>query len=402
LLNIHFATERYPEKVARRLRAVNITALLGAAIATIYAILRWTLAPPDRWAIAAGHAVAAIGFLAVPLLQRFGALVGPIALILVGYAYIFWISTVLGTDGGTYFFYLAAAALSILFFGLEHVRIALVVAVGAVALIIVLHVILPRDVGLSLPAGLFYVNFVPNLIASSIILFVVVFYAVRQAARAEETAERERARSDSLLENILPPRVAEQLKERPGREIADAYPEASILFADMAGFTARASDTAPTELVHFLNGVFTKLDALVERHGLEKIKTTGDAYLVVSGAPDRRPDHAAALADFALAARAVLTGLVDPKGRPVAVRVGIASGPVVAGVVGTKKFFYDVWGDAVNVASRMESTGAPGKIQVSPEAYERLKDAFVLEPRGAIEVKGKGAMQTWFLVGRKS
>ena len=180
--------------------------------------------------------------------------------------------------------------------------------------------------------------------------------------------------------------------------IADEYEEASILFADMAGFTARASDTAPDDLVQFLNRVFTDFDRLVERHGLEKIKTTGDAYMVVSGVPVPRPDHAEALAQLALEMRDAAKELRDPHGRGVPIRIGISSGPVVAGVVGTRKFFYDVWGDAVNVASRMETTGAVGKIHVSHETYERLKEDFVLEDCGEIEVRGKGRMRTWFLV----
>jgi class 3 adenylate cyclase len=200
----------------------------------------------------------------------------------------------------------------------------------------------------------------------------------------------------------LPPRVAERLKDRVGAEIADAYADASILFADMGGFTARASDTTPEDLVRFLNSVYTRLDGLVERHGLEKIKTTGDAYMVVSGVPEPLPDHALALADLALDMRDALSGLVDPKGRMVPVRIGIASGPVVAGVVGTRKFFYDVWGDAVNTASRMESTGEAGKIQIAPRTRELLADRFVLEERGVIEVRGKGPMRTWFLIGRNA
>jgi len=159
--------------------------------------------------------------------------------------------------------------------------------------------------------------------------------------------------------------------------------------------------TTPEELVRFLNGVYTKLDSLVERHGLEKIKTTGDAYMVVSGVPEPRPDHAAELADLALDMRDALAGLTDPKGRAVPVRIGIASGPVVAGVVGTRKFFYDVWGDAVNTASRMESTGEAGKIQVAPATRELLAGRFELQERGIIEVRGKGPMQTCFLIGRK-
>lgn len=260
---------------------------------------------------------------------------------------------------------------------------------------------MPRDTGFVSPTLLFVTNFTATVIFNSAILYGIIFYAVRQMERAEAAAEREHKRSEGLLLNILPPRIAERLKGGKNAEIADAYEEASILFADMAGFTSRAADTSPEELVRFLNGLFTGLDALVERHGLEKIKTSGDAYMVVSGVPLARPDHVNALADLALDMREAVAGLVDPKGRAVPVRIGIACGPVVAGVVGTRKFFYDVWGDAVNVASRMESTGIPGRIQVSPEVYENLKNEFELECRGPVDIKGKGKMLTWFLMDRK-
>jgi adenylate cyclase len=202
--------------------------------------------------------------------------------------------------------------------------------------------------------------------------------------------------------NILPAAVANRLKAPVHQVIADKYEEASILFADMAGFTAGASDTAPADLVGFLNEVFTAFDRLVERHGLEKIKTTGDNYMVVSGVPVPRPDHAAALVKLALEMLDAAERIHDPNGREVSIRIGIASGPVVAGVVGVKKFFYDVWGDAVNVASRMESTGVPGRIQVSPETYDYVKDQFEFESRGPIDVKGKGKLTTWLLTGPKT
>jgi adenylate cyclase len=158
----------------------------------------------------------------------------------------------------------------------------------------------------------------------------------------------------------------------------------------------------PVDLVSFLNRVFTAFDQLVERHGLEKIKTTGDAYMVVSGVPTPRPDYVGALAQLALDLRDAANDLLDRQGRNAPIRIGIGIGPVAAGVIGTRKFFYDVWGDAVNVASRMESTGVIGKIQVSQDIYERLTGEFLLESRGVIDVKGKGEMQTWFLIGRKA
>jgi adenylate cyclase len=400
-LNLRFSrygTETYPEKVARRLRAVNVAVLISAIASSFFALQRLLAGPPGQWKY---PAIGTLVFLSIPLLHRFGQLAAPLALLGFGYVWIFWLSSTVGTDGGTYFFYLTAAALGILIFGTERVVLSIVVCVLNVAAIILLHIVVPRDTGLMPPKPLFYVTFIFNLLGSTALLYGIVFYAVRQLAHAEQAAEHERQRSESLLLNILPPSVIERLKDKAGAEIADAFPQASILFADMAGFTARASDTAPDELVRFLNGVYTGIDTLVERHGLEKIKTTGDAYMVVSGVPLPLADHAGALADLALDILEALTGLVDSKGRAVPLRMGIASGPVVAGVVGTRKFFYDVWGDAVNVASRMESTGVAGKIQVAPTTHKLICDSFEFEERGVIEVRGKEPMRTWFLIRRK-
>jgi adenylate cyclase len=239
------------------------------------------------------------------------------------------------------------------------------------------------------------------ILISAGVLLTIVAFALDEAAHAEAAAEREYERSERLLVNILPSAIAARLKSEGGAVIADRHDEASILFADMAGFTAQASDTEPDDLVKFLNRVFSDFDRLVERHGLEKIKTTGDAYMVVSGVPVARPDHAQALAALALEMRDAASGWRDAHGRSVPIRMGLSCGPVVAGVVGTRKIFYDVWGDAVTVAARMETTGAAGKIQVSQDIYKRLRDDFELESRGEIDVKGKGRMSTWFLLARK-
>ena len=163
----------------------------------------------------------------------------------------------------------------------------------------------------------------------------------------------------------------------------------------------RASEITPCDLVAFLDRLYTEFDLLVDRHGLEKIKTTGDAYMVVSGVPQPRADHAEALAHLALDLAESVAQMRDPQGRGVAMRIGLASGPVVAGVVGSRRFFYDVWGDAVNVASRMESTDPTGHIQVPQNLYERLRDEFAFVERGDIDIKGKGVMHTWYLVGRR-
>ena len=396
--NIRYGTEGYPEKIARRLRAFNFVVWLAASVPAVMVFVRLLT---GKWLVAAADVLVVAAYASMPLLHRFGPLVAPLVFLSLAFVVLFWVTWLVGTNGGERIGFLVAAALSILVIGTEHYLITIAIGIVSVAVIFLTEILLPRNSGFASPTLLFYTNFAGSIFLSTAAIYSIIFYAVRQMENAEEKAELEHRRSEGLLVNILPSGIAERLKDNPNSEIADAFSEASILFADMAGFTARTSDTTPEELVRFLNAVYSKLDALVERHGLEKIKTSGDAYMVVSGVPQPRPDHAGALADLALDMRGALAGLVDPKGRPVPVRIGIASGPVVAGVVGTRKFFYDVWGDAVNTASRMESTGEAGKIQVSSDTRERLADHFELVERGVIEVRGKGPMQTWFLLGRK-
>jgi adenylate cyclase len=392
--NIRFGTEGYPENIARRLRATNILIWTLSASCAFFALWR-LLDGQAHWKYTA---LVSLAYALLPLLHRFSPLAAPLTVVAIGYTFIFLIASLIGTDGGIEYFYFTAAALGILIVGTEQVTLTVLVGALAAGGIIGLHTFLPRDTG----RIYLYGNFIANVIGSSVMLYSIVFYAVRQLTRAEERADYEHQRSETLLLNILPPQVAQRLKEHPEQTIADAYPEASILFADMAGFTELASDVTPKELVGFLNDVYTKLDRLVEQHDLEKIKSAGDAYIVVSGVPKPMLEHADALAELALAIRDSLVGLVDPKGRRVPVRIGIASGSVVAGVVGTRKLFYDVWGDTVNMASRMESTGVPGQIQVAPATYALLKDRFDFTARDPIEVRGKGYTQTWFLTGPKS
>jgi adenylate cyclase len=395
LPNTHYGTERYPEKIARRLRATNIAAWIGAGTVGFFAVSRF-FQGFGHWKYAALVSLA-LGL--APVLHRLGPLAAPLALTAVVYTWSFWLSINGGVTSGTTFFYFTAGALAILLVGAERVFLCVLLGGVAVALLLVAHLGVSLRGPPLIPAT--PLTFAVNALSSSAILFVVVIYAVRQFTRAEERAEREHQRSEGLLLNILPRSIAERLKERPDVAIADAFPSASILFADMAGFTARASNMTPQDLVRFLNSVYTQIDSLVERHGLEKIKTTGDAYMVVSGVPEFQPDHAVRIAHLALEIRDALTMQVDPKGQAAPMRIGIASGPVVAGVIGTRKFFFDVWGDAVNTASRMESTGEAGKIQVAQETYELLADGFVLEERGVIDVRGKGQMRTWFLIERR-
>ncbi len=274
-------------------------------------------------------------------------------------------------------------------------------AASAAGLIIAVEFLVPRSTGLQ-PAWAQSTGFVVTAISSVVMVVVTLWFALRDTARAEAVMESEYQRSEALLANMLPGSIAERLKSADRNVIADKYDEASVLFADIVGFTERASSTAPAELVQFLDRLYSAFDELVDKHGLEKIKVSGDSYMVVSGVPRARPDHVFALANFALDMANVAAALKDPHGRAIPLRIGMACGPVVAGVVGSRRFFYDVWGDAVNVASRMESTDSVGRIQVPEAMYERLKRDFVLQERGRIEIKGKGVMRTWYLIGRKA
>ena len=207
-------------------------------------------------------------------------------------------------------------------------------------------------------------------------------------------------KSDHLLLNILPAAIIENLKKGEGAA-AERFDSATVLFADLVDFTSLAARVSPLELVNFLNQIFSKFDQLTEKHDLEKIKTSGDAYMVAGGLPVLRADHAEAIANMALDMLEAIAHFKTDTGEPFQIRIGIHTGPVVAGVIGTKKFSYDLWGDTVNVASRMESQGLPGYIQVTTDIYEQLKDRYVFEERGAIAVKGKGETIVYWLKAKK-
>ena len=231
-------------------------------------------------------------------------------------------------------------------------------------------------------------------------MFHRVYKEIAQRKQAEEILRTEQEKSERLLLNILPEMIADRLKQ--GQiNIADGFAEVTVLFADIVGFTEISSRTSPEELVELLNKIFSAFDRLSEKYGLEKIKTIGDNYMVAGGLPLPCTNHAESIAEMALEMQQEIMKFRDECGEPITIRIGINTGPVVAGVIGTKKFIYDLWGDAVNTASRMESQGLPGKIQVSRSTYELLCDRYVLEKRGKINVKGKGAMTTYLLVGRK-
>jgi adenylate cyclase len=234
-----------------------------------------------------------------------------------------------------------------------------------------------------------------NIIGVSAFAFTILHYFVRERNRAFGLVRSERERSEALLLNILPKDIVSILKQE-SRTIADHFDGASILFADVVDFTPMSEQMSPTELVDLLNEIFSYFDELVEKYDVEKIKTIGDCYMVASGVPRPRPDHAHVLARLALDMREYVTQRRFGE-HIVNLRIGINSGPVVAGVIGRKKFIYDLWGDAVNTASRMESHGSNGTIQITRATYELIKDEFSCERRGTVYVKGKGEMEAWHI-----
>ncbi|MEZ2248201.1 adenylate/guanylate cyclase domain-containing protein [Microcoleus sp.] len=223
---------------------------------------------------------------------------------------------------------------------------------------------------------------------------------IKERQVAELAVRLAQEKSDHLLLNILPAAIVEALKKGENTN-AERFDSATVLFADIVDFTSIASRISPLELVKFLNQIFSKFDELTEKHGLEKIKTNGDAYMVAGGLPVPRSDHAEAIANMALDMQEAIADFKTDKGEPFQIRIGINTGPVVAGVIGTKKFSYDLWGDTVNVASRMESQGLPGCIQVTTAVYQQLKNDYVFEERGSISVKGKGETIAYLLTSKK-
>jgi len=252
---------------------------------------------------------------------------------------------------------------------------------------------------LPLPSQIKDTFFVMNIAGTATILYIVMRYFQSQKERVLKALAIEQARSDKLLLNILPESIAERLKAE-SLSIADSHESVSIMFADLVNFTHTSAGMPPSELVNLLNQVFSKFDQLTEKYGLEKIKTIGDAYMVVGGVPSAREDHAQAVASMALEMQNALKEVAQRNQKELKMRIGINSGPVIAGVIGSSKFSYDLWGDTVNVASRMEHYAMADTIQVTEATYQLLKDDFTFKPLGPIAIKGRGEVVAYVLLSK--
>ncbi len=308
-----------------------------------------------------------------------------------------------GAKSGLNLALLVTALLSILEVGTKRLIVMAVVVAPMLFLFGALPIWFPEP-GLFTNAGpellnLIYMSNVGNLVS---IVLVCVLIILRRAEQAEDALAREFGRSESLLANLLPTEIAARLKRSPGKVIADEIPALTILFADIVGFTPRAASMQPEALVTFLNRIFSAFDDLTAKHGLEKIKTIGDAYMAAGGMPVARADHAHAVADMALEMIEAIARLSDETGDKVEIRIGLHTGKAVAGVIGSDKVFYDVWGDTVNTAARMESHGETGRIQVTDATRAALENDFTFEPRGIIDIKGKGPIETFWMIGKNT
>lgn len=255
-------------------------------------------------------------------------------------------------------------------------------------------------VSASLPPSLVTLFFVMNIGTVSTIAIIMLAYFVSEKNRLFRLLGNEQAKSENLLLNILPKEIAAILKNER-RTIADHYTEASVLFADMVGFTPLSAKLEPVEMVELLNEAFSFFDSLLDKYEVEKIRTIGDSYMVASGVPRVRSNHAQALVHMGLEMREYIATHTFCNGQHIEFRIGINSGPMIGGVIGRRKFVYDVWGDAVNIASRMESHGLGNAVQITQATYELIKEEFVCEPRGTVNVKGKGEMEVWLVVSAK-
>ncbi len=390
---IGYGTGGYPEGVRRRLQVTNamaITIMVTAIVfGTVYGLLDLERYAPIVWINLFHVALAA----SVPFLHRFGELVGPLVLTLALNVTVFLLSWQLGRASGVQLSYLVAAAAPFAVFGLGRLPLTLgVVALGQ-GLHILAWLLFPVERAPIREYGFLLENtYVASSTAAFVVTALLTYYAFRLTARAE-------ARSEALLLNILPAGVADRLKASPGQPIAERHPEATVLFADLVGFTPLTARLGPEQIVELLNTVFTTFDRLAARLRVEKVKTIGDSYMVVAGLPGPRPDHALVLAQMALAMLDQREELVGATGHSVDLRIGIDTGPVMAGVIGTTKFAYDVWGDTVNRAARLEATGEAGKIHASEAVRVALAGRFRFERRGAVELKGLGREHTWYLIG---
>ncbi len=388
-------TAGYPPDTRRRLKILNVIALL-IVITTLVFAAQQAAADFDKMkpVIIINILLAAMAMM-VPLAHRINDIAGAILIAVAELAALLAFTAYFGRTAGTPMMYVAFSAAPFVVFGLKRMWLVLGTVLTALVLHLYAYFTFHRsDAWLPMDDAFLNANYVQGAITAFGLIAASVYYAF-------SLAERAKAETEAVLRNVLPDNVVERLKAVPDAAIADGFASASVLFADVSGFVAMARALGPEKTVELLNKLVSRFDDLAERHGVEKIKTIGDAYMVASGVPEPRADHAVALAEMALDMIDATRDISAETSLPINIRAGMASGPMMAGVIGKRKFSYDVWGDPVNLASRLEQASLPGRILICPTCREALEGRFEMQPRGMIEVKGVGAQETWYLGARK-
>lgn len=398
LVWLHIGSENYNKRQKQRIILTNVMVSVTAFLSYLHAgILSLYDFSQLKWVVLFLLINGTI-ILATPFLNKKHPYLGSIYNLTLWLAYGCSLMYILGSLSGIYFYFLAGAASAILIMGVYQNLLSILSITLQIGLFIYFdRTIIPAAEFLHLEPYFYTVLHFSSILFSMSFIFCMIYYAFYQAQLAEDALEREYEHSEELLTNMLPASIAAQLKHNQGQTIADNHNEVTILFADIVDFTPRAQIQNATELVQFLNNLFTRFDHLVEKHGLEKIKTIGDAFMVAGGMPDAQSDHAIRMAHMALDMMDETRKYAAETGEVVELRIGVHTGPAVAGVIGTKKPLYDVWGDTVNTASRLESSGTNGKIQVTGCTMRLLEDDFTFKKRGKVAIKGKGTLDTWYL-----
>jgi adenylate cyclase len=388
---VQWGTADYPRPIRRQLTIVNAMALLIAVFSVVYIGVFAYYGAATYWPLIVVNVLLTVVALLAPLAHRINEIAAALIICIAEFIALFFFVRELGHESGIQINYIIAAAVPFVICGMSRIRLVVAVIATGLALHLAAWFLFPAErAQIVADPGLLTNLYVSSAVTTFGIIALVTGYAFTVADRA-------RAEADALLANILPETIAERLKDRPGERVADSVAEASVLFSDLSGFTELALKLGAARTVALLDHIVTEFDKLAAAHGVEKIKTIGDGYMAVAGVSRPQPDHLERLARMALLLPALVERLSAVHGVDLKIRVGIATGPLMAGVIGSDKFSYDVWGETVNLASRLESHGLPGEIQVSEAVKGALCDSFVFEPRGPIKVKGVGELETWLL-----
>ncbi len=388
-------THGYPPETKRRLMILNMIAYLIAVSTLIYAIQHAFLDfEKYKPVVLINLALVAVAVL-VPWSHRISDVAGGLIIVTFEWVALILFAAYLGRSSGVQLQYIVASAAPFVVFGLKRLWLIIPIILSGLALHLASWFWFPHSLAI-IQADREVIDsiYTQAAITTFGLIAASVYYAFR-------LAENAKAETDTLLRNILPDSIVERLKVNPGEPIADSFHEATILFADISGFVPLARRLGAVKTVELLNAIVTEFDALAERHGVEKIKTIGDAYMVAAGVPEPLPDHLQRLARMSLDMQELMARIRSERALDLNIRIGLASGPVMAGIIGRQKFSYDVWGDAVNLAARLEALSVPGRIHICPRCKAGLDAEFEFESRGVMDIKGVGQQDTWFLVGAR-